>query len=246
MRAGNASYDLDNELTTDSPIGVPTRSLRRRRKYMMKFGIGVAALAIGFIPMSASATTMAFQCVDPNSYANCLDLQNSVEVTITENTDDGVYEVTFTNSDPDGSFITAVYLDASTAFVGFVESAGVSFSEGATPPQPGGGISDIDVSFTADADSPSPQNGVGDGEFLTVQFEIGDTTLESFSADLAAAVHVQGFEDGGSEWGCSVGDCANLTPVPEPATFFLFGVGSLVVGGTAARRRRRKTEQQDA
>ncbi|HEX5065147.1 MAG TPA: PEP-CTERM sorting domain-containing protein [Myxococcota bacterium] len=160
--------------------------------------------------------------------------QMSVDVT---DPGGGQIDFTFHNVGAAASSIADVYWDDGTllSIFSITNGPGVSFSQGATPPDlPGGNNASppfvTSVGFSADSDAPVEPNGVNPGEFLTVRFDLigGQSFANAISdltdGDLRVGIHVQGFATGGSE------SFVN-TPVPEPGTLALFAGGVLALAG---------------
>lgn len=86
--------------------------------------------------------------------------------------------------------------------------------------------------FLAESVPAPSMNGVGPAEWVKIQFTlqggqtINDVLTELTNGDLRIGIHVIAFESGGSESFIN-------TPIPEPATALLVGLGLL---GLAARR----------
>ena len=161
---------------------------------------------------------------------------------------------TFTNSSVIASSITDIYFDygntnyftsiSNNALGAAGESAGVTYADGATPPNlPAGNT----IGFTADAsgDSSAPNvlaNGVNTAsEYTKFLGAFGLST--SFSDVLAAldsgafriGLHVQGIgELGGSE--AFVNDPGHPSQVPVPGAIWLFGSAILGFAGYNKRR----------
>ena len=144
----------------------------------------VAAVAIGISAApDVQAATFNFTNITNNSD---VDVAAQLSVEVAEAFVKGAAGASFTffNSvDPTYASITAVYFDDSTPLLGDAivdqvnTTAGVSFSEGATPPVlPGGNGSphNFNVTGSADSDSPHPvTNGVDNvTESLTIIFAL--------------------------------------------------------------------------
>lgn len=163
-------------------------------------------------------------------------------------TDGGTYvDFMFGNSSTISAIVTAVYVEDTAAIDGWLlngriagESAGVDFSDGATPPNP----ASIGIDFggawggnlySADAESPSPTHGINEtgNESLTLRFDYGNgatfgDVLAALTADdpgFRFAQHVQGLPGGSSVW---------TTTVPAPGSLAALAL----VGAMASRRRR--------
>jgi len=207
---------------------------------------GAGALALGSAAVADRVDLAVFENADDADVSG-LDLWVGVVA------DGESIDFTFHNDSSIGSVVTSVYFE-STGFsldclddgeVSF-ESAGVDFSDGATPPSPPGSIAGYGGSwggnlYAADADSPSPAKGVGVGELLTISFEMDDEcsleevlgALQSDPAAFRIAQHVQGLPNGSSVWLVNT-----PTLVPLPATAWMGGVGLLLPLGLAVARRR--------
>jgi hypothetical protein len=148
----------------------------------------------------------------------------------------------FRNLGPAQSTITSIYFDdnlkpnlitpLSDPFYADGTSAGVSFKEGATPVVLPGGLNPV-YSFTADyaydATNPAPEFGINPYEILTILFGYAqgkgfDDIYNALFGDLRVGLHVTNFASGGSESFIN-------TPIPEPGTMLLLGLGLLGLVG---------------
>lgn len=190
----------------------------------------------------ASADSFSFDNITANNLGNAAigEAQLSMDVTW-----DGTFAVfKFSNSGPEASSITDIYFDDDVPmllFADFNESGlGVDFSEGASPSNlPGGNTYSFTSDYAYDSDPPAQPNGVNPGEWLEIVFNLSNgytfqNILDSLYDDtMRVGIHVQGFENGGSE--SFIADPGD--PVPEPATMLLFGAGLAGLAGTRFRRK---------
>ncbi|MBM4384411.1 MAG: hypothetical protein FJ091_13725 [Deltaproteobacteria bacterium] len=205
----------------------------------------IAALALAsflLLGAGASATTLSFgTCVSNNNAGNCAIGSAQLAVSVAS-TGPNQVSFTFTNVGPSASSITDIYFDDGTllGIASISSSAGVSFSQGASPGNlPAGNNASpafvATVGFTADSDPPVQPNGVNPGESVTIYFDLqAGGTLQDVLDELAdgrlrIGVHVQGYANGGSE------SLVN-TPLPEPGTLALLTLSS--VGLLRAGKRR--------
>ena len=116
----------------------------------------------------------------------------------------------------------------------------VDFSQGASPgnlPAANNASPPFNTTagFNADSNPPTQPNGVNPGELLGIRFtlvagqDFNDVLTELGDGTLRIGIHVQGYASGGSE------SFVN-TPVPEPTTFGLFGLGLSALALARLRR----------
>ena len=128
-----------------------------------------AILAIATFAGSASALPVGFSCITGNDAGNCATGAAQLSVAVS---DVGGNEVLFhfSNTGASASSITDVYFDDGTLLgiaglidadddaLGSFGSAGVDFSQGASPPDLPGGSSvgfEVTAGFLADSDAPA-------------------------------------------------------------------------------------------
>lgn len=205
----------------------------------------IAGLALA---ASASADTYHFTNVTGNNATNAAAGETQLRCDVTSL---GANQVRFqfymVGTTP--MSITDVYFDDGTllGIASVSGSAGVSFSQGAAPPEmPGANTMSpafvTTAGFSADSDPPAQPNGVNPGEYVNVDFNLigGQTFVDTINAlalggaagGLRIGLHVQGFGGGGSE------SFSNSTVVPLPPAAWA-GMGSLagVMGLFYIRRR---------
>ena len=182
---------------------------------------------------------------------------------------DGQIGFRFRNEGPLRSSITKVFFEDGgilSMHVPLIGSAGVEFNQdnmSSTLPggngapyyfEPSRGFENV---ATADADAPMYHNGVNPNEWLIVKFNLEpdkdyDDVITALATRPAApgtgttlriGIHVQGFQNGGSE--SFINEPGDLPPsgvVPEPATLAMWsGLGLLAGCGAMRRGRRRAT-----
>ena len=207
---------------------------------MGKF-VSMAATAAMFAGLSlgaesSQAVTLTFFHISDNSgQAAAVATQLTVEVE--QGADDTEASFTFWNNVGIAASITDVYFDDGSLLdiASISSSAGVSFSEGAAPPDlPGGNCCSFSASFSADSNDPVSANGVDSStEWLTIIFNLvagmtfADTIAALISGDLRLGMHVQAIGTSGD----SDGFINNaLDPVPLPAGLLLFLSGLAGIG----------------
>jgi hypothetical protein len=199
--------------------------------------------AISLYSRDAAASEFNFDCISNNSATNCSVLESQLSVTIGLNaTDSSLVDFLFTNSGPAASSITDVYFDDPPPLLGspgyISSSSGVGFAAGCSPGNlPGGNPYGFTTAYCADSNSPTQQNGVNPTEWLRLSYTLQsgytlDDVLNAIAeSSFQVGIHVQGFANGGSE-----AAIMGVTPVLEPASGVLLGIGAVA----ALVRRRRK------
>jgi hypothetical protein len=207
------------------------------------FGLGVAVAALLAITSAAQAGPIySFYNITNNG---SVDASADFTVEVIENAD-GTVSFKFMNSGDNGASITDVYFDDGT-LLGIASisdsGAGVTFTQGATPPDLPGGDSltpkfDVTAGFLADSTAPIEANGVGGGEWLMITFNLinGKTFADTIAAleggvDLRIGIHVQSIEPG------SFSD-SFVTKVPDGGTTLsLLGLALTGLGMVSRRRK---------
>jgi len=207
-------------------------------KLLYVFRRAAAASVFGVAAVSAQAVPVAFSCTTNNS-GQCASVAAQIGLDVTD-LGGGQASFSFSNIGPIGSALTDIYWRSSALTGGgaIVDSgAGVSFSWGASPSNPGGGIP-WNASVAADSDAPAGPNGADPGQW--VRFALGYTgTFDDLIASIGGAgqvaIHIQRIGTGDdSEWAVS----APPGPaVPEPGKAVLTLAGLAAVAFLVVRRR---------
>lgn len=237
----------------------------------MRLTLIILLMSCIFTTVSAEASVLQSQTFAfvrlPNSTngpnATTGEAQLGVEVSEVEDEANQV-DFRFYNIGPKASSICDIYFDDGTllGISDIFNSTGVSFSEGATPPSlPGGNSIDFNGSpgtfFTADSNPEVQPNGVNPNESVTIRFNLIDSQtyssiisaillaqqdpLHDQTGGLRIGIHVQGFENGGSESFVNSGgegpsEGSGGGGVPEPATLAIWGLGLGIAGLVKLRR----------
>lgn len=207
-------------------------------------------LAVFQLPAAAATTALSFYSLTSNDAGAQADGVANLGVEVI---DLGGSQVRFKFTNNSSSVLTDVYFDDGTllGIASISYSSGVSFSQGAAPPNlPGANLAtpgfQVSQGFSADADSPIIRNGVSQGEWLAVDFTLldGKTYQDTLAAlalpngggtgDLRIGAHVQKFASGGS----SESFISNVvSAIPEPGTYAMLLAGIGLVGMMVSRRR---------
>jgi len=213
-------------------------------------GLLFALALTTYQPLAAAASTFySFENITHSNAGAEADGEANLRLEVI---DLGSSQVRFKFGNNATSSLTDVYFDDGSllGIASITSSAGVSFSQGASPPNlPGGNsVSPAFVTtagFLADSDAPVAHNGVNLGEWLAINFNLisGQTYASVINAlalphnggagDLRIGLHVQGFASGGgSESFINI-----ATPVPEPRTYAMLLAGFCVMGAIIRRRK---------
>jgi hypothetical protein len=202
-----------------------------------------------FAACPAQAITLGFFCISNTSATNCSTGAAQLSVDVAD-LGGGQVQFSFYNAGPAASSITDVYFDDGSllgiaslidADDGIGGDAGVDFTQGASPGNlPAGNNAtppfQATSGFLADANPAVQPNGVNPNEWLGIIFDLqvgqtfADVLAELAGGSLRIGIHVQGFQNGGSESFIN-------NPVPVPAALWLFGSGLLALAGLTRRRR---------
>lgn len=210
----------------------------------MKRSLRVLSLVLAAIALTAGLAfsfPYAFNDITHNSSDDAAAGETQLFLDIAERSGHEVL-FTFSNSGPKASSITDIYFDDDIPlllFSAFMQSPGVDFSVGVVPPDlPGGKDFHFTSNYGYGSDEPVEPNGVNPGETLGILFTMtdgyvfGDVVSALDAGSMTIGIHVQGFEDGGSESFVAV-----PSPVPEPGTVVLFATGIIGLAVYGKRRR---------
>jgi hypothetical protein len=215
------------------------RIIGRQRKSLRRFAVVLLALC-------APARILHATYIEPKTYSLEIFTSNGayydspdIDLSVVVSNGDGSVDFTFYNESLVPSSLSAIYFDDGSllGISAVTNGPGTLFTQPATPDNlPGAGLLDppfvTTEEFCVDGDPPPSQDGVnpvGSGEpleWVQVTFDlVGDATLahvfnELDSGALRIGVRVTALPDGSSE---------SAINVPEPATVFLLGLGTLVL-----------------
>jgi hypothetical protein len=187
-----------------------------------------AVVAASLAGMSALAQANGFSCIT-GTFTDCAAATSSLSWTWNG--------LDFTIQNSTAGYVSEVYFDLgsgmSASFLGGT-GGNVLFYSGASPSSLPGGTS---IGFVSDASydsdpSGTTHNGIDAGE--TATFRILGGSLSSFdSGTLAAGVHVRSLINNSA----SLVTTNLVTPVPEPETYAMMGLGFGVLLWAARRRK---------
>jgi len=229
--------------------------VRKTKRYMTFLSLVLVFVVI--LSTEARAELFGFSAISNNSSVSgllagqfCLDVTgNNDEVFFTFYNNYNPETASAFNDPPVESIVTAAYFADGSLFVegsGHVDAngPGVSFSDGASPPDFPHPEPDVWTTFFAADSDPSVHNGVNewlppppweDPEYVTIRFSLLTLTTfddvlygirNPYSADgLLIGIHVQSIEGDESDW--------FVTPVPGAAILGMLGLG---VAGLKLRR----------
>lgn len=202
-----------------------------------------AAMALTVSDFNAAYGAFNFGVVGSGN-SNVGDLAN-IAIGLSLVTDGTTVTMTFENNSNVASVIAQIYLDdsgeallGSPTILSTMVNNQLKFTVGSGSPSDmpnGTGIGfTANTSLSVYANSPAPKNGIGQGESLVLSYTLL-TDLDTLSAaiqdgTLRFGMHVQSIGTAGTS-DAFVGTPNELppppfTPVPEPATMVLFGLGA--------------------
>lgn len=205
----------------------------------------VACVAIATLAGLASAESVDFVVYSDNAPA-----LTGLNVTGTLSASASTFTVTLANNSTSG-YIANFYIELGDAVSSLgnatiLNTTGVSFSEGGTPTNPGGGLDSPWAGnfFSMKANNPKPQNNaVNPGESISVTFEHdGSFSLSALMDALAAdeirmVQHYRGF--GANDDSLWLKTNLAVVPLPPAAWAGLGLLGGIAGVRTAAKRRQR-------
>lgn len=211
----------------------------------------VAGALLATSAVQASALTLNFHCITPNTATDCAIGEGQFTVDMLAGTSTTQANFTFRNTGSQKSAIEAIYFDAGSLanITGLIDKdqgvgglVGVDFTAGsASPPNlPNGNLINpnflVSAGLLADSDAPTSKNGIDPGEWLTIQFNISNgrtfnnLITELQTGDLRIGMHAIAFADGSSV------SLVNNAVVPVPGALWLLGSGLLTFAGARLRK----------
>jgi hypothetical protein len=179
------------------------------------------------IPLSSHAAFYSFYNITNNNATDAAIGETQLRVNVTD-AGSGNVLFAFENTGPYPSSITDIYFEQGVlgSFISLDDSdPGVSFGEGASPPNLPGG-NDPSVNFATyksfDSNPAAQPNGVNPGESLGITFSLAsgssfsDVLAGLDSGSMRVGIHVQGFTGGGSE--------SFVTPIPSTVLLMIPGL----------------------
>lgn len=223
----------------------------------LKFLIPSIAALFLLTDHASADLILSFEGLTSNNTADVTTGESQLRVVVAD-LGGGQVQFTFQNLGPAASSITDVYFDDGSllGIASVINMTGVSFSQGASPPNLPSGENasppfETSAGFLADSDPAAQPNGVNPGEQLRIVFDLqsgqsySDVVSELESGELRIGIHVQGFTGGGSE------SFINFPPdeisgVPEPSSLLLLTIGAIGVPVLTRRRRQLKGKNVSA
>jgi len=220
---------------------------RTIKRYMGFMSLAFVFLFIISTEARAEPYVYGFEAITANSTIDPGIGEAQLSVEVTPSGEDVLF--TFRNAGPLASSITDIYFEDGTllGIANIVNSTGVSFLQGANPPDLPGGETlqppfNVTAGFSADSNPPAQPNGVNPDEWVGIVFNLengktfGDVIAAIVlgftdpdpgnDASLRIGIHVQGFADGDSE-------SFIMTPIPASVVLGILGLG---VAGLKLRR----------
>lgn len=200
-----------------------------RANRLVGFFVVTCALVAG---TQAQAEMYGFTGLSLTSATNVAGGQAQLSINVTDAGSNRAL-FTFNNVGSSAMSITDIYFDngsALSSLYSITNGPGVSFSNGASPPNlPSGNtaIPPFVADFGMDSDPPPSHNGVSPGESVGITFNLSgdysDLISELNSSVTRVGIHVQGFGNGGSE------TFVHSSVVPVPGALALAGLGMLLI-----------------
>lgn len=198
-----------------------------KRKYLSAVFLALLLPSLMVDTLHATAVYPLEVFTNNGGYNDSPDLDLYVEVVDRES----CVDFTFHNESLIDSSIARIYFVGCSflSFAEIIEGPGTFFNQPATPARlPGADLLELSLlttyEFSFDSDPAVPHNGINPGEWGTMVFDLinGGTFLnvtdELNAGTLWIGVHVVALPDGSSE---------SAIAIPDPATLFLLGLGSL-------------------
>lgn len=224
-------------------MGTERETMKRQVKTYISAVLAVfGMICISNLQASLDTQTYGFYNITNNSTADAGIGESQLSVQVSDCGPELV-SFRFSNEGPDDCVITEIYFQDGSilGFASIDESLpGVDFKEAGSinPKNLPGGKSIMPqfttvTAFSIESLNPGPKWGVGPGEWVEVIYSLqsdrayANIIEELDNADLRIGIHVQAFEDGGSE--------SFITP--EPASMVLLGLGGLLL-----RKRKNKND----
>ena len=210
---------------------------------MKKYVLFAICVITAFVAIEAQATlvqTFDFKCVTRNCDLNSVIGEDQFFIDVF-NCENGRAKFKFNNTGPENCTISEIYF-YSDILLGEPDIddslPGVDFITGAIPSNLPGGDNvtpafEAVTCLSAEAKKPSPKNGVNPNQWVALTYgitngkNIEDVINELNTDQLRIGIHVQAFDNGGSESFITFNNNNNNnpTPIPEPTSISLLGMG---------------------